>query len=571
MARLLFAITLTVCCLPLLPGVGGLLTSAFAFLPSLGLDEANFSGWRDVMAWPGLSQSLWLTLVSGIGSSLLATGLSFIILQATWQTPFWQRIARSLPGLLALPHVAYAIGLVLLLSPSGWLFRLLSPVTGDAPLTWALVQDPYVIGLTLALTLKETPFLLLMSFSVLSQIDVQRLSMVSASLGYNRASTWIKVILPLWLAKMRFPIFAVVAYSLSVVDVAMILGPNTPPTFAVLVWQWFNDPDLSLLPRASAGALLLFLFCALVLLGYRSIEWSACERFNRWQYTGSRCTWLPGKWIWWPVLLMPLLVIPTLLMWSFALRWSFPDWLPSRYGIRFWEQELSYIWALVGNSLLLALISSTVAVICAIGCLERTCNYQQRSLPSAIIAIPLLVPQLSILFGIQVAVYSLPGQWHVPTTIWAHIFFVFPYVYLALDGPWQQFDPRLTQTARSLGVSAISAWLRIKLPLLLPAIILAWAVGASVSLAQYLPTQLLGAGRINTLTTEAVSLSSGLDRRISGLYGLMQAVIPLLVFMVTTYLSRAVQRRLTPNQSGYMQPGAKNNDAVYQPTQHKRA
>ncbi len=77
--------------------------------------------------------------------------------------------------------------------------------------------------------------------------------MVSASLGYDRTSTWIKVIFPLWFAKMRFPIFAVVAYSLSVVDVAMILGPNTPPTFAVLVWQWFNDPDLSLLPERRQG------------------------------------------------------------------------------------------------------------------------------------------------------------------------------------------------------------------------------------------------------------------------------------------------------------------------------
>ncbi|OOF11395.1 thiamine ABC transporter permease [Salinivibrio sp. MA427] len=571
MARLLFAITLAVCCLPLLPGLGGLLTSAFAFLPALGLAEASLSGWRELIAWPGLSHSLWLTLLSGLASSLLAVMLSFAILQATWQTPFWQRIARSLHGLLALPHVAFAIGLVLFLSPSGWLFRLSSPLTGDMPPTWSLIQDPYVLGLTLALTLKETPFLLLMSLSVLSQIDVHRLTMVSASLGYDRTSTWIKVIFPLWFAKMRFPIFAVVAYSLSVVDVAMILGPNTPPTFAVLVWQWFNDPDLSLLPRASAGALVLFLLCALVLIGYRFFEWLICERFNRWQFTGTRRAWLPGRHLWWPVVIVPLLVIPALFIWSFALRWSFPDWLPSRYGLRFWNQELAYVGALIGNSVLLALISATVAVIFAMGCLERAVSPRQGALPKAVIAIPLLVPQLSILFGIQVAVYSLPGQWHVPATIWAHIFFAFPYVYLALDGPWQQFDQRLIQTARSLGVSAMAAWLRIKLPLLLPAIILAWAVGASVSLAQYLPTQLLGAGRINTLTTEAVSLSSGLDRRISGLYGLMQALIPLLVFVLATFLSRVMQRRLTPHQSVATQPGANNHDAVCQSTQHKRA
>lgn len=72
MARLLFAITLAVCCLPLLPGLGSLLTSAFAFLPALGLAEASLSGWRELIAWPGLSHSLWLTLLSGLASSLLA-------------------------------------------------------------------------------------------------------------------------------------------------------------------------------------------------------------------------------------------------------------------------------------------------------------------------------------------------------------------------------------------------------------------------------------------------------------------------------------------------------------------
>ncbi|OOE47091.1 ABC transporter permease [Salinivibrio kushneri] len=569
MARLLFAITLTVCCLPLLPGVGGLLASAFAFLPTLGLTEANFSGWHQVMAWPGLWQSIQLTLISGMGSSLLAVAFSFMILQAAWHTPIWQKISARLPALLALPHVAFAIGLVLLLSPSGWLFRLLSPLLGEKPVTWALVQDPYVIGLTLALTLKETPFLLLMSLSVLRQIDVSRLTMVSTSLGYNRTATWLKVILPLWLAKMRFPIFAVIAYSLSVVDVAMILGPNTPPTYAVLVWQWFNDPDLALLPRASAGALLLFALCGLALLLFRFLAWLGCQCLNRWQYTGRRHAWLPGKLLWWPVFITPLAIMPVLLVWSFALRWSFPDWLPSRYSLRFWEQELSYVWSLVGNSIVLAVISASVALLFAIGCLERSTN-QRRSVPRAVIAIPLLVPQLSILFGIQVAVYSLPGQWHVPATIWSHIFFAFPYVYLALDGPWQQFDMRLMQTARSLGVSATLAWWRVKLPLLLPAIILAWAVGASVSLAQYLPTQLLGAGRINTLTTEAVSLSSGLDRRISGLYGLMQAMLPLIVFALATVLSRIAERRLLPTSTPTYS-GAKHHDTVCQSTHHKRA
>ncbi|MCV5737738.1 ABC transporter permease, partial [Escherichia coli] len=69
----------------------------------------------------------------------------------------------------------------------------------------------------------------------------------------------------------------------------------------------------------------------------------------------------------------------------------------------------------------------------------------------------------------------------------------------------------------------MQAWLKVKLPILLPAIAFAWAIGISVSLAQYLPTLVLGAGRISTITTEAVALSSGFDRRVTAIYAIWQA------------------------------------------------
>ncbi len=93
--------------------------------------------------------------------------------------------------------------------------------------------------------------------------------------------------------------------------------------------------------------------------------------------------------------------------------------------------------------------------------------------------------------------------------------------------------------------------MKVKFPLLLPAIILGWAMGMSVSLAQYLPTQLLGAGRVTTLTTEAVSLASGQDRRIMAIYGLMQAALPLVVFSLAVAASRMTEpaRRLATRKS----------------------
>ena len=50
--------------------------------------------------------------------------------------------------------------------------------------------------------------------------------------------------------------YAVLAYALSVVDMAIVLGPTTPPTLAPLVFRWFQDPDLGMRFQAAAGAAL---------------------------------------------------------------------------------------------------------------------------------------------------------------------------------------------------------------------------------------------------------------------------------------------------------------------------
>ncbi|MEZ8142727.1 ABC transporter permease [Enterovibrio sp. FF113] len=543
MLRLLYLMTLTVCCLPLIPGLGGVLLSATSYLPVLGLTEPNLDGWYAMMAWPGSGKALQLTLFTGVTATLLAVLITFLILQRCWGTSGWSRIEKWLSPLLAMPHVAFAIGFALTFAPSGWLFRFFALFTQETtPYTWSLVQDSNGIGLVIALAIKETPFLLLMSLSVLRQMQVDRLLAASQSLGYNRSAAWLKVVLPQWLPKMRFPIYAVLAYGLSVVDVAMILGPSSPSTFAVLVWQWFNDPDLLELPRAAAGAITLFILCFGTLSIYRLLEFILICGWQNWQFSGSKMFHLPGKHLFKLVAVLPFLMIPILLVWSFALRWRFPDSWPTRLSTRFWEQESSNLLELAANSLILGLVSATVALIFAVGCLEYRDKYHQ-SVPQLVIAIPMLIPQLSILFGIQIAIYMLPGQWHVPATIWAHILFAFPYVYLALDGPWRSFDQRLTQTARSLGHSATKAWWAVKLPIVLPAILLAWAVGLSVSFSQYLPTQLLGAGRITTLTTEAVSLASGQDRRISAVYGLIQAFLPLVFFGLALAASRFADPR----------------------------
>jgi putative thiamine transport system permease protein len=68
------------------------------------------------------------------------------------------------------------------------------------------------------------------------------------------------------------------------------------------------------------------------------------------------------------------------------------------------------------------------------------------------------------------------------------------------------------------------------LPLLTRPVLVAIAVGFAVSVGQYLPTLLIGAGRFATLTTDAVALAAGNDRRMIGIYGILQTILPFIGF-----------------------------------------
>ncbi len=554
--HLLFISAILVCILPLLPGMAGILLPAFSWLPLMtthqieALTAFNLSGFHHVLSWPGVFQSMLLSLFTGITSSIIALALTFFILQANWHKPHWQKIERMLSPMLAMPHVAFAIGFAFLFSPTGWIYRVLEGLGLSTHNTASLIQDPYGIGLIMALTIKETPFLILMSTSILKQLHVDRLYASASGLGYNRADVWLKVILPQWLPKMRLPFYAVLAFGLSVVDVALIIGPTRPPTFSVLVWQWFNEADLSLLPRAAAGALCLLLIAFLTLATARLFEWLTLNYWRSWQIQGAKKRQFWGEHGYLPLVILPMCIIPLLVIWSFAQRWRFPDIVPTRLSERFWQQELPTLWELASSSFALALFSTTLALILTIGCLEYRDKYQ-RAIPFWLIAIPMVIPQLSLLFGLQVTTHFISGQHYWLWVSWSHILFVFPYLYLALDGPWRSFDARLYQSARSLGLTHWQAWWKVKRVLLQPSIWIAIAIGLSVSLTQYLPTQMLGAGRVTTITTEAVALASGQDRRVSAIYGILQGLLPFIFFSLALIASHhsGIQPRLNKQRS----------------------
>ena len=184
-ARLLRWAVLLLLLGPTALGLAGLVAPAFGLWPALGFEEVSAIAWQRWWALPGLADGLRLTLVSGIGGTLLAVLLTMGWLAAAAGTRFGERLERLLAPVLAMPHLALALGLLWLAAPSGVLMRLLlAPFEVLVPPQYPL-PDAHGITLALGLALKEAPFLMLMAQTALSRLPVTAQLQAGQALGYS--------------------------------------------------------------------------------------------------------------------------------------------------------------------------------------------------------------------------------------------------------------------------------------------------------------------------------------------------------------------------------------------------
>ncbi len=549
--RLLPGVTVAIFLLPVVAGLLGTLLPSFGYLPELGGRRLSLDAWRMLMAAPELPAALSVTLISGLLATFVSFALAVAIAATLHGTRLFTWLCRLLAPLLAMPHAAVALGFAFVIAPSGWLMRLLAPLVAPEglPPAASLLGDRWGLALAAGMVLKETPFLLLAIVGGLGQLPADAALATARALGYRPATAWLKIILPQLYRQLRLPIYAVLAFSLSVVDMALILGPSTPAPLAPLLLRWFNAADLETIFPATAGAALQILLVGGAILlwwvgerlvGYLGAGWLAGGRRG---HLGRGGRWL-GAGAAGLLVVLAALAILALAIWSLAALWRFPALLPQAWTLNNWMRPGLDIAQPIVTSLWLGLGATAIALLLTLGCLE---NERRHGLhPSGrilwLIYLPLLTPQISFLFGTQALFAWLGIETSAVALVWSHLLFVLPYVFLMLADPYRALDERYLRAGLCLGAGCGRLFYAVMLPMLLRPILIAAAVGFSVSIALYLPTLFAGSGRFDSLTIEAVAASAGGDRRLSGVYGFLQAALPLAGFAFALVLPGFVFR-----------------------------
>jgi putative thiamine transport system permease protein len=509
----------------------------------LGGRQISLDPFDAVFATPGISRSIWLSLSVGLLTTAISLTLVMLFFAAWSGTRLFTRIEHLLSPMLSIPHAAAAFGLAFLIAPSGWLMRLISPeLTGfERPPDWLILNDSNGLAMIAGLVIKEIPFLFLVTLAAMPQAKPGQYLRVASGLGYGVTAGFIFSIWPVLYRQIRLAIFAVIAYASSVVDVALILGPTSPPPLAVRLVQWMNDPDLTMRFNASAGALLQLGTTALALVLWIIGERLAACLVSRYRRKGRRFAsdWplrLLGAGLMVMVAVVSFVGLGVLALWSLAGYWAFPDALPQSLTLDVWEKQIGAIFRPLNITWVLGLAVTLVAVSITLACLERESHAPSRGTDRALLALylPLIVPQPAFVFGLQMFFLVTGMNGTFGALVLVHLVFVLPYVFLSLSDPWRSLDRRYALTAGSLGAGTARIFWRVKLPMLSRAVLTAAAIGFAVSIGQYLPTLMIGAGRWPTLTTEAVALASGGDRRVIGVYAFLQMALPFLGFLVAT-------------------------------------
>ncbi|MEX8493899.1 MAG: ABC transporter permease, partial [Sphaerotilus sp.] len=350
---------------------------------------------------------------------------------------------------------------------------------------------------------------------------------------------------PAWSGALAWPVAAVAAYGLTVVDMALVLGPGAPPTLAVLAWQWLLDADPLRNAQGAAAA------CVLVgVMAAGAAAWAALCRVARpalqaWCVCGSgRCR--PSMH---PVLAGMVARGGTVLWLAAGLAlaaasvsgvWRFPALWPTVWTLSAWTQvgaAAGTLW----TTLCVALAASGLSVVLVVLWLEATPPAWDRA-ATAVALVPVVVPGLLLMVGVYRIALALRLDGTFAGLALVHAWMALPYVLVTLLPAWRRFDPRHAWVAQTLGRARMAwAW-QVKRPLLAPPLASALAVGVAVSVGQYLPTLFIGAGRLSTVTTEAVTLSAGGQRATGAAFAVLQALLPLLGFALAGTVGRVQER-----------------------------
>ncbi len=535
--------------LPIFFGFIGTILPMLGYIPNIS-ENFNLNYIEKLISFPGINKSIFLTFHVALFSTIISLIFSQLIIFKIFSTKFYETLKKIIIPLIAFPHVTMAVGISFLFSSSGFFYRLCSIFfeNFDRPPNSNLFPDEFGIFLIFGLILKETPFFLLMSVSISSQLPIRKIFNLGKSINNSSLNSWIFFVFPYIYRKLRLSIIIVLIFSASVVDMSYVLTSSTPSTLSIRILELYQSSEIYDFSMACSLALvqliviiflIIFWICLekLLIRGKFFIRYVIPEKnfyFENFLFVFSSSFQL-----------FSILSITISLMWSLSADWQYPAIFPNTVTLdNFSNFTDTFINSLL-NTVVIATIVSVISICLILIWLETSylSGYKIRFFELSFFT-PLIIPELSFLMGISYffSIFGLNGKFL--SLIFVEILYVLPYVFLIVEPAFRNINLRYIYQAKMLGKSNFIIFFKLKLMLIKKSLILALGIGMIVSISLYTPVYFIGNSEISTLSVELVNLTFSGNQRDLGVFTVIQMFLPLLIlFVVFLFTNKFVKWR----------------------------
>lgn len=215
------------------------------------------------------------------------------------------------------------------------------------------------------------------------------------------------------------------------------------------------------------------------------------------------------------------------------------DWYREVLADRSLQRAL-WVSALVAGAS--ALLSTAIGALTALVLARRA--FRGRDAFSTLVLAPLVLPEIVLAVGLLVLVASAGIPLGYFTLIAGHTLIAVPFTTLIVRAAAAALDRRLEEAAADLGADPRQAFVRVTLPLLLPAIVTAFLLAATLSFDNFVMSTFTAGVGTTTLPLRIYSmLKTGITPEINALGTLLVAANVLVVVAVAGRHLKLLLRR----------------------------
>jgi putative spermidine/putrescine transport system permease protein len=236
-------------------------------------------------------------------------------------------------------------------------------------------------------------------------------------------------------------------------------------------------------------------------------------------------------WIFFPFL--------SIIIWSVAAGWRFPDILPKQYSARGYAVSLDPNGDIVQGAITSTVIALIVGLLAtaigsAAGRAIAMYTFKMKKIFQFLVLAPLIVPGLAVTMGIQILFIKYGLSDTIRGVILAHLIPTIPYVVMIMSGTFANFDKSYEEQGQVLGATRATVLRKITLPIILPGLAVSFLFAFVISWSEYILTLLVGGAAVKTLPMVLFAFLRGSDLTLVGAASIVFMIPPLILLRFTS-------------------------------------